>query len=397
MTENTEITENQFDPANAPINWPAAVTLWATMIAAIILVPTYAYFNDYSTAAWVTFFVLALANGLGITAGYHRLWAHRAYKANVVVRFILLFFGTMAVQNSVLVWCSGHRRHHRHVDDRYEDPYAATRGFWFSHMGWMVRSYPSGKDDFSNVPDLLEDPMIRFQHKYYAPLALGINFGLPFLIGFLAGDVWGVVLLGGLFRLVWSHHTTFFINSLAHIWGSRPYTDTNTARDNGVIALLTYGEGYHNYHHIFQFDYRNGIRWYQFDPTKWLIRGLSYFGLTYDLRRVPDFKIEKARLAMQFKYAEQKLACSKLSKLETVAALKKRLAHEYETFSEALQQWAKVKEEQLNATKHAIQSYDCLKNYKKQLKNIERQLKAQRKRVANLLEQMHDLPLKTTS
>ncbi len=391
MRNNTESPSIPSNPETIPINWPAAITLWATLAASIVLVPAYAIWNDYSTSAWITFISLALLNGIAITAGYHRLWAHRAYQANVVVRFVLLVFGTMAVQNSVFVWASGHRRHHRHVDSHDEDPYAATRGFWFSHMGWMVRCYPSGKDEFSNIPDLLLDRMLQFQHQYYALLALSINFGLPFLIGFLTNDLWGVVILGGLFRLVWCHHTTFFINSLAHIWGKRPYTDTNTARDNPILAFFTYGEGYHNYHHLFQYDYRNGIRWYQFDPTKWLICGLSFLGLTHDLKRIPEFKIEKARLDMQFKVAQNKLACSKLSKLETVTALKNRLAHEYDVFTAALQQWAKVKEEQIKATKHAFHNYDLLKNYKNQLAHIERQLKSQRKRVDQILEQLPDL------
>lgn len=377
--------------SKAPINWPAAVTLYATLIAAVILVPTYAWFNDYSTAAWVSFFVLAIMNGIAITAGYHRLWAHRTYKANVVVRFVLLFFGTMAVQNSVLIWASGHRRHHRHVDHVDNDPYSASRGFWFSHMGWMVREYSSNKEDFSNCPDLLADPMIVFQHKHYAALALGINFGFAFLLGFLLGDVWGVVLLGGLLRLVWCHHTTFFINSLAHIWGRRPYTDTNSARDNDILAFFTYGEGYHNFHHIFQYDYRNGIRWYQFDPTKWLIKGLSYLGLTSDLKKIPEFKIEQARVAMQFKYAEQALENKKSSQFASVEALKVRLASEYETFSAALQEWAKLKEEQFNATKQAIQNAEAVKAYKAKMKALEVQMKAQRKRVAALMSQLPSL------
>ena len=121
-----------------------------------------------------------------------------------------------------------------------------------------------------------------------ASLVLLMNLGVPVAIGLMVGDLWGVVLLGGLFRLVWSHHTTFFINSLAHIWGSRPYTDENTARDNPVLALFTYGEGYHNFHHIFQNDYRNGVKWWQYDPTKWLIATLSSVRLAGNLKRVPD-------------------------------------------------------------------------------------------------------------
>jgi len=290
-----------------PVNWPAAITLYSTSIAALIMVPVYAYFNDISTAAWASFVVLAILNGMSITAGYHRLWAHRTYEAHWTVRFVLMFFGTMAVQNSILVWASGHRTHHRHVDDPENDPYSIKRGFWFAHMGWMVRKFESGKEDFSNAPDLLKDPMVMFQHKHYTALALGINFGFTALLGLALGDVWGVMLMGGLFRLVWSHQTTFFINSLAHMWGRRPYTDENTARDNDLLAVFTYGEGYHNYHHIFQYDYRNGIRWYQIDPTKWVIAGLSYVGLTWNLKRVPKFQVEKARIAMQFKRAEEHL------------------------------------------------------------------------------------------
>lgn len=380
------MTTNTTD--KAPINWPASITLYGTFIAAVTIIPVYAWFNDFSTAAWASFVVLAILNGLAVTAGYHRLWAHRAYKANVVVRFILMFFGTMAVQNSVLIWASGHRRHHKHVDHVEEDPYSASRGFWFSHMGWMVREYSSNKEDFSNCPDLLADPMVVFQHKHYAKLALGINFGFAFLLGYLLGDVWGVVLLGGLARLVWCHHTTFFINSLAHIWGRRPYTDTNSARDNDILAFFTYGEGYHNFHHIFQYDYRNGIRWYQFDPTKWLIKGLSYIGLTSDLKKIPEFKIEQARVAMQFKYAEQALKNKKAFQLVSVESFKTRLASEYEAFSAALQEWAKLKEEQFHATKQAIENTESIKAYKTKMKALEVKMKAQRKRITALMSQL---------
>ena len=139
----------------------------------------------------------------------------------------------------------------------------------------MLREYPSGRPDFSNIPDLKKDPMLAFQHRYYLPLALATNFGLPLLAGLLFHDVWGMLILAGVLRLVWSHHVTFFINSLAHMWGSRPYTEDNSARDNPVLAVITYGEGYHNFHHMFAHDYRNGVRWWQWDPTKWLIAVLQ--------------------------------------------------------------------------------------------------------------------------
>ena len=382
---------SRVDP-NSPINWPGTIVLFGTSVAALIGLPLYAWFHDYSTAAWVSFVVLAVLNGMAITAGYHRLWAHRTYEANVVVRFFLMVFGTMAVQNSVLVWASGHRTHHRHVDDTEHDPYSAKRGFWFSHMGWMLRKYESGQENFSNAPDLLKDKMVMFQHRHYSALAFATNFGIPAAIGLLVGDVWGVMLLGGLARLVWSHQTTFFINSLAHIWGRRPYTDENTARDNDLLAVFTYGEGYHNYHHLFQYDYRNGIRWYQIDPTKWLIAGLSYVGLTKNLKRCDAFAIEKARITMQFKRAEEKMHAQQHGAVHTqVEAMKARLAKEYEHFSQALHEWAKLKEAWYEETKQALKSGETVANYKAQyqakFKALEAEMRQQRRRLQALVAQ----------
>ncbi|GAL18754.1 fatty acid desaturase [Vibrio maritimus] len=129
------------------------------------------------------------------------------------------------------------------------------------------------------IVEIYKRPVVMWQHKHYVLLALLTNFGIPIALGLLYGDLIGFVLVGGALRLVLSHHTTFFINSLAHIWGTQPYTSKNTARDNGILAFFTFGEGYHNFHHIFEHDYRNGIRWWQFDPTKWLIRGSASIGL----------------------------------------------------------------------------------------------------------------------
>ncbi len=114
------------------------------------------------------FFLFAC--GISITAGYHRLWSHRAYGAHWSVRLFFMIFGAMALQNSILIWGSQHRTHHRFVDDVDKDPYSAKRGFWFSHMGWILRNYPSGRNDFTNARDLERDPIVMFQHRYYLPL-----------------------------------------------------------------------------------------------------------------------------------------------------------------------------------------------------------------------------------
>ena len=296
--------------AKPPLIWTNVLVFLLTNLITLVAVPWYGFAHGFSAAAWISFAVFACLNEISITAGYHRLWAHQAYQAHWSVRLVYLLFGTMALQNSVLTWASNHRTHHAHVDDNDRDPYSARRGFWFSHIGWMLRDYSSGHTDYSNVRDLQRDPMLMFQHRHYLPLALAANFGLPILVGVLYGDFWGALLLGGFLRLVVTHHFTFFINSLAHIWGTQPYSDRNTARDNGLLAVLTFGEGYHNFHHLYGSDYRNGVRWWQWDPTKWLISSLAALRLARNLKRVPDVTIQYARLTMQLRRFEARLSHS---------------------------------------------------------------------------------------
>ncbi len=323
-----------------PLLWLQSSIFLGTLLVAAIGVPWYGLSYGFHWSAWLGFALVLVANGISITAGYHRLWSHNAYKASVLLRLPLALFGAATLQNSILVWASGHRRHHRYIDDLEKDPYCAHRGLWFSHIGWMLRDYESSREDFSNVRDLQRDPIVVWQHKHYGPLALAMNFIPPLILGWITGDWLANLLLAGVLRLVICHHTTFFINSLAHYWGKQPYTDCNTARDNGVLALLTYGEGYHNYHHQFQSDYRNGVRWWQFDPTKWLIKGASWVGLARDLNRTPDFKIREAIVSMQFKRAQQSLALSiHTEKLRAI------VEQEYQQFLQNLQQWKVLREQ----------------------------------------------------
>jgi stearoyl-CoA desaturase (Delta-9 desaturase) len=370
-----------------PLNVVNALMFAITMAVAVFIVPWYGLTHGFTTADWIVALVFTFFNGIGITAGYHRLWAHKTYEAHWIVRLFLLVFGTMALQNSAFAWCSGHRTHHLNVDDEDKDPYSARRGFWFSHIGWMLREYPSGRPDFSNIPDLKRDPMLAFQHRYYLPLLLLANFGLPLLVGLIFRDVLGMLLLAGFARLVWSHHVTFFINSLAHMWGTRPYTEENSARDNPVLAVLTYGEGYHNFHHIFAHDYRNGVRWYQWDPTKWFISALSWVGLTRRLKRTPSFQIQRALLAMQFQRAQARLeaAPAVASHLEP---LRVRLAHEYESFLTAVADWAKVKEQWLGDKKRAVLEQWESVDLQSKLRDIERGLHMQSRRLRILHAQI---------
>lgn len=373
-----------------PLIWTNVALFSLTALAALTVVPWYGVVHGYSAGAWGWFALFLVANGISITGGYHRLWAHRAYDARSPLKVLYLVFGAMALQNSALLWCTGHRAHHRYVDDNERDPYSARRGFCFSHIGWMLRDYPSGVPDFSTVPDLRRDRLVMLQHRFYVPLAMGTNVGLPLAAGWLIGEVWGTLLLAGVLRLVLSHHFTFFINSLAHVWGTQPYTDRNTARDNPLLALFTHGEGYHNYHHIFAHDYRNGVRWWQWDPTKWLIASLGWVGLTRNLRRVSDYQIQRAALVMQFQRAEQRLRelTGSGGTRNHVEQLRARIAQEYEAFVASMTEWARLKERWYEEKKVALQRHWSRTGAAAQLRAVERALQLQRRRMRVLCAQL---------
>jgi stearoyl-CoA desaturase (delta-9 desaturase) len=363
----------------APFNWPAVFMFVITTVPALTVFPWYAWNFGFDAFEWTWFFVLCFVTGMSITGGYHRLWAHRSYQGSMPLQIFYMLFGAMSLQNSILVWASMHRVHHRHVDDVDNDPYSAKRGLWFSHIGWMLRNHPSGALDLSNAKDLEANPIVRFQYRYYLWIAVGMNLGVALLLGWWNGDVWGCLLLPGLMRLVVSHHLTFFINSLAHYWGRQPYTAENTARDNDVLALLTYGEGYHNFHHIFQWDYRNGIRWWQYDPTKWWISFCSFIGLASDLKRVPEFQIRRAVLERQFERAQERLA--KIRNPGKLTPLQARLERELEHFKATLGEWTHLQQERMEATRQKLLHQWEDSEVRRRLKSLEDSLRMQNRRV----------------
>jgi stearoyl-CoA desaturase (delta-9 desaturase) len=202
------------------------------------------------------------------------------------------------------------------------------------------------------------------------------------MLGWLTGDVLGMLLLAGFLRLVVSHHFTFFINSLAHIWGSQPYTEENTARDNPVVALLTYGEGYHNFHHMFAHDYRNGVRAWQWDPSKWFIAFMSWLGLAKNLKRVPWFKVQRALLDAQFRRAEQHLS-SQPGRVQ-IEPLKRRVAEEYEVFCSAVTTWTQLREQWLLDAKRAMLERWERSNLQSRLQELELGMTRQYQRMRKL-------------
>jgi len=333
-----------------PLSWLPISVFVISGILTLFGVPYYAFaygFDGWQIAAMIGGIVFC---EISITAGYHRLWSHRAYEAHWLVRLLFAIGGTYAVQNTILHWSSDHRIHHSHVDNNERDPYSAKRGFWYSHMGWMIREYDLNPyKNYENCKDLKKDPIVMFQHKHYLPLVLGLNFGAPILLGLWHGDLIGMMLLAGVARLSISHHLTFFINSLAHVWGKQPYSDKNTSRDNPVIALLTFGEGYHNYHHSFQRDYRNAIKWWQYDPTKWLIHSLNRLGLAKNLYRTPLEHIETQRAQMLLRNTTKKISHQVYSE-----ALTLRLQEEYETLIKNINEFSRARKQWMEARKNAM-------------------------------------------
>ncbi|MCW8879587.1 MAG: fatty acid desaturase [Kangiellaceae bacterium] len=346
------VAKSQTANAKPPIIWLNVAVFSFTFLIAVLGLPLYLYFYDLDIATWIAFIVATGYCGMSITAGYHRLWSHRAYETKGWIRFIYAIGGAFAIQNSALHWSSDHRIHHRFVDENDKDPYSAKKGFWYSHIGWMLREYQAHRyNDYKNVSDLQRDPIVMWQHRNYLALVLITNFGLPLLFGLINGNIIGSLLLIGFVRLVISHHVTFFINSLAHMWGSQPYSDENTAKDNPIVALLTYGEGYHNFHHAFQYDYRNAIKWWQFDPTKWFIRSLNFMGLAKNLKRIPEAKIAKAIAAQQLNKTKNKLMQLSLPNKEELI---EKLQSEYDSLVLKMNDYYQVKKDWLESTKDQL-------------------------------------------
>lgn len=322
------------------VNWKWSDVSWVTSgfligvpVVSAIAVPLHFYLGG---GAWQTILLglfLGILSNLSITTGYHRLYSHRSYEAHPALRFVLLIISAGAWQSSCLRWSSDHRVHHTFVDQD-KDPYAITKGFFYAHFGWMLLKDPPGHK--IHAPDLEKDWMVRFQHDYYIPIAIFMGFLFPAILATAWGDFWGGLWIAGCLRIVLTQHSTFLVNSLSHTLGKRPYSTEISARDSLLVAFLTHGEGYHNFHHKFQTDYRNGIRWWQWDPTKWVIWGFARCGLAKKLRTIPSHEILKARLQTEAQRLRERgfchVKCDNLKERIIGAQLKiKKLSDDYAT------------------------------------------------------------------
>ena len=213
-----------------------------------------------------------------ITAGYHRYFSHRSFKTSRAFQFLLGFLGTTAMQNGPLWWASWHRRHHKYSDTRHDAHSPRFLGFWHSHVGWFLDG-SHDRPDLCNVKDLARYAELRFleRHKWLPIIAYAV---MCFAIGGAAGLVWGFVI-----STIAVLHATALINSLAHVWGTRRFDTNDDSRNNAFLAVITFGEGWHNNHHDQMNAARQGIRWWEIDMTYYSLRVLAAMGVIWDIRQ----------------------------------------------------------------------------------------------------------------
>ena len=337
------------------INWVTSSFLIGTFILTLTAVPAYIWAFGINWFQIVLFVTMFYATGMSITLGYHRLFSHLTFQAKWPVKLVTLVFGAAAFENSVLMWASEHRNHHKHVDHE-DDPYAISKGFFFAHIGWLLFKLNSD-EPYDNVADLQKDKLVVWQDKYVQWIGVGIGFVFPALLGWAYQGGWvgalGGFLFGGVARVVAVQHCTFFINSACHTFGNQPYSERCSARDSTFMAFFTFGEGYHNYHHEFQHDYRNGVKKWQWDPTKWAIWTLQKLGLTSNLRRVPSEKIILAQIVEAQRQLEAKLAQTSITLPQSTQTL---LQASLDYLQELNTRWAAQRREYAKLTEQTLES-----------------------------------------
>ncbi|GLG94870.1 Acyl-CoA Delta(11) desaturase [Gryllus bimaculatus] len=259
-----------------------------------------AYLAVTSAKIVTTIFAIFLyqVSGVGITGGAHRLWAHRSYKAKWPLRVILMLCNTLAFQNHIYEWARDHRVHHK-FSETDADPHNATRGFFFSHVGWLlVRKHPDVKEKGKGIDmhDLEQDKIVMFQKKYYLILMPIVCFLIPTMIPvYLWNETWSNAwFVATLFRYTFTLNMTWLVNSAAHMWGSQPYDKHINPAENLGVAIGAMGEGWHNYHHVFPWDYKAAeLGNYRANFTTAFIDFFARIGWAYDLKTVPVSMIQR--------------------------------------------------------------------------------------------------------
>lgn len=299
--ENQQQQEKQVSstgPFQTPIVWRNVILMSLLHFGALLGLR-----QCFTSAQWKTVilgYVLYVMGGIGITAGAHRLWAHRSYKAKMPMRIILACMQSLAFENSIYEWSRDHRVHHKYSETD-ADPHNAVRGFFFSHVGWLLcRKHPDvkAKGKQIDLSDLYADPIVRFQHRYYLQSILVFCFALPTLIPYL---LWGETLYNAfyicaLLRYCVTLHATWLVNSAAHMWGRRPYDENINPSENRSVSFWALGEGFHNYHHTFPWDYATSELGYDLNLTKLFIDFFAYIGWAYERKVVTPEMIKQRKM-----------------------------------------------------------------------------------------------------
>ncbi|MBS1718010.1 MAG: fatty acid desaturase [Armatimonadetes bacterium] len=276
--------ESQTEPhLHDDIIYPNAIPFLLVHIACLA-----AFWTGVSVKALTVAVILYVVRMFGVTAGFHRYFSHRTFKTSRTFQFLLGLLAETSAQRGILWWASKHRDHHKHSDSELDIHSPIVRGFFYSHIGWIYS--PKGEEmDYSNVKDLEKYPELRWLDKHiYAPaIALAIAC-------FLFGG-WQMLVVGFLFSTVALYHGTFAINSLAHVWGRKKYFTGDHSRNNWFLAIITLGEGWHNNHHYYMASARQGFRWYEFDPTYYVLVLLQKLHIIWDLREPSEAVINGER------------------------------------------------------------------------------------------------------
>jgi stearoyl-CoA desaturase (delta-9 desaturase) len=272
---------------------------WINVMVAIYLHYAAVYSWFLTTQNWSSVavaWIYSITSGMGTTVAAHRYFTHRTFKANKPLKIILIMFQTMAAQEPILHWARDHRVHHKFTDTD-ADPYNSRRGFFFSHMGWLLcKKHPEvlrqGKK--IDMSDLADDPMLKFQKRYYALLGFLANFGVPILLGLWCGESFAVCWYGNIYRYVVVLHLVWCVNSVAHIYGAKPYDRDISPTDSRLVGFLAMGEGWHNYHHVFPWDYKTAeLPYYRWNISTAVIDFFAWIGWATELKTVPDDIIKK--------------------------------------------------------------------------------------------------------
>jgi stearoyl-CoA desaturase (delta-9 desaturase) len=261
---------------------------------ALVVAIAYAWGWGFGWGELAILFGMYVLTGLGVTIGYHRLFTHKSFSTGPVVTTILAILGSMSVEGSILRWASFHRCHHQH-SDRDADPHSPhghgsgalgiLKGFWTAHIGWMLRRSDRGLGRY--VLDLRRSRLIRTLSALF-PMWVLLSLLIPTGLGALISMSWSGALLGllwgGLVRILFVHHVTWSVNSICHLWGSRPFRSNDESRNNAIVGVVALGEGWHNNHHAFPSSARHGLRWWQLDVSYLVIWCLARLGLVWNVR-----------------------------------------------------------------------------------------------------------------